>query len=581
MAMINALKALHQLVIRPSIAYTTLLLLQLKVVWRMWDYKDLTSGDTSSYFADAYRWFEDLSIHFIWSPLYTSFYGSFLHITSDVYTVTILHRLVIVFTATALVLALARKLLPPGIAWLVGAWWAILPINFNTLYEVHLFAVIPVLTACLLILASPRPWARGSAIGVMLMASLLVRNELSLATMGLALICLVWEIWQYRSAECKLALRTYLLSYGIPLSIAGSIILFFYSHSYFQYPELAVVAVPKHTLNVCQVYAFGYQQRYTDWVGSPWTECQSLMSRQFGQKQPSLFEALLANPPAMIEHFLWNFSLGLNGIQVALFNATSGSVNPDYAPVQLNQKWVIFPTLAAGVVLITGLMQLSLNRRYWWQFWLKQRALGWLLLLPIAALCIFVIFPMQRPRPSYFFSLTFLLMALIGMCLFVITHRWQNSNKLSLGLPLVMLLLLLWVPNYYPGAATERRLLQFYRQFMPFQNEIAREDTVFLLREYGFELCSYLRTASESCRSLSYADNAFFSSIPADLPLHTYLEQQKVNFFYVDENLFATLKTDPRAGQFLDKPVSVGWQLIGTQNLPNASWKLFQKVERD
>lgn len=578
--MTNFLKFVQQFANRPLIAYGALLLLQLKVVWRMWDYKDLTFGDTSSYFLDAYRWFEDFSVHFIWSPLYTSFYGSFLHITTDVYAATILHRLVIVFAATALVLALARKLLPAGIAWLIGAWWAILPINFNTLYEVHLFAVIPVLIAGLLILSSPLPWARGAALGVMLATSLLVRNELSLATMGLACICLVWEIWQYRSTVEKPAWRTYILSYGIPLLIATSIILFFYSHSHTKYPELSIAAVPKHTLNICQVYAFGYQQRYTDWTGSPWTECQSLMQRQFGQDQPSLFQALQANPAAMIEHFLWNFSLALNGLQVALFNGTSGSVNPDYAPVNLNQRWVILPTLAVGATLITGLMLLYRNRDYWWRFWLKERALGWLLLLPIAALCILIIFPMQRPRPSYFFSLTFLLMALVGMSIFVITHRWRNANKLSIFLPFIMLALLIWVPNYYPNIATDRRLLHFYRQFTPFQDVIARADTVFLVREYSFELCSYLRKA-ESCQPLSYAGGTFFANMSAGLPLEAYLEQQKVNLFYVDENLLAELKANPQATQLLTKPLSVGWKLIAAQNLPGSTWKLFQKMNQN
>ena len=33
------------------------------------------------------------------------------------------------------------------LAWLLAAWWAVLPVNFDTLYEVHLFALLPVLAA--------------------------------------------------------------------------------------------------------------------------------------------------------------------------------------------------------------------------------------------------------------------------------------------------------------------------------------------------------------------------------------------------------------------------------------------------
>jgi hypothetical protein len=130
---------------QPLAAYLLLFLVQFKVVWRMWEYRDLTFGDTSSYFVNAYYWFENFSVNILWSPLYTAFYGSLLYLSADIYWVTILHRLIIVFSVTMMVLALMRRLLPHSLAWLVGAWWAILPINFDTLYEVHLFATMPIL----------------------------------------------------------------------------------------------------------------------------------------------------------------------------------------------------------------------------------------------------------------------------------------------------------------------------------------------------------------------------------------------------------------------------------------------------
>jgi hypothetical protein len=38
------------------VAYSTLLLLQLKVLWGDWWHRDLTDGDTSFYFRTAYEW---------------------------------------------------------------------------------------------------------------------------------------------------------------------------------------------------------------------------------------------------------------------------------------------------------------------------------------------------------------------------------------------------------------------------------------------------------------------------------------------------------------------------------------------
>lgn len=575
--MLSYFKSLQQFANRPFAAYFTLALLQLKVMWRIWDYKDLTSGDTSSYFLTAYTWASDWVSDIVWSPLYTTLYGTFLGISSDVYAATILHRLAIVYAATLLVLAVLRRLLPHGIAWIVAAWWAILPINFDTLYEVHLFAIIPTLVACLLILSGFAPWARGGAVAIMAAAAVLVRNELSLAAASIAVVCVIWEIWQYRKAEQKLPIRTYLLSYGMSALAAFSLVLFFYSHSRVKFPELSAYAVPKHTLNICQVYAFGYQQRYSDWVGSPWTECQALMQRQFGQELPSLFQALRANPPAILEHLWWNFSLGLNGIQISLFNATSGSVNPDYAPVQLNTSWIILPTLLVGMVSITGLTILYRDRAYWWQFWLKERVLGWVLLLSVASVGFFVVIPMQRPRPSYLFGLALFLMALAGMSLFVIAQRWQKLQKVPPLLPIIMVALLVTVPSYYMQHPSERRLLGFYRMFAPYQEIIGRSDTVFLTREFTFELCSFLRRAG-SCQPVSYNTKAFFARMSPDIPLETFLSNQGVNLFYADENLLAEFKGDQRAETLLARPETVGWRILSVQNAQAHSGLLLDRL---
>jgi hypothetical protein len=573
--MLSYLKPLQQLANRSWVAYLALALLQFKVMWRVWDYKDLATGDTSSYFLTAYTWAKDWVSDIVWSPLYTTLYGTFLEISSDVYAATILHRLAIVFTATLLVLAVLRRLLPHGIAWVIAAWWAVLPINFDTLYEVHLFAIIPTLAACLLILSKPAPWKRGGAIAIIAAATILVRNELSLATAFMGAVCIVWEIWQYRTVQ-KLPMRTYFLSYGIPILAAVSLVIFFYAHSRVKFPELSVYAAPKHTLNICQVYAFGYQQRYSDWVGSPWTECHSLMKRQFGQELPTLLQALRANPPAMLEHFRWNFSLALNGIQVSLFNATSGSVNPDYAPVQLNAAWIIVPTLLTGMVSITGLVILYRDRLYWWRFWLKERMLGWMLLLSVATVGFFVVIPMQRPRPSYLFGLTIFLMALVGMSLFVIAQRWQKLQKVAPLLPILMVALLVGVPNYYIQHPSERRLLGFYRMFAPYQEIIGRSDTVFLTREFTSELCSFLRRAG-NCQPVSY-NAKFFSRMPANMPLETFLGNQGVNLFYADENLLAEFKGDRRTENLLTKPETIGWQLLSSQNAQTYNGMLFDRL---
>src|SRR5262249_39683849 len=59
----------------PWFAYLTIALLPLHVIWGAWDYRDLTSGDTASYYTIAHGWATELTDNFVWSPLYTVYYG--------------------------------------------------------------------------------------------------------------------------------------------------------------------------------------------------------------------------------------------------------------------------------------------------------------------------------------------------------------------------------------------------------------------------------------------------------------------------------------------------------------------------
>lgn len=557
----------------PLFAYLMLFLLQLKVIWGMWQYKDLTLGDTSSYFTNAHQWFENFLVNIIWSPLYTAFYGSLLYLSGDVYLVTILHRLIIIFAVTLMVLALMRQLLPPGLAWLAAAWWTILPINFNTLYEVHLFAVVPVLVAWLLILYQPNPWGRGGAIAILFGASILVRNELIVATAILVAFCLWWEMRLAKKRGSVLKPLAYLTGYGLPLLLAGLICLFFYTHSTIQFPELPAASAPKHTVNMCQVYAFGYQQRHPEWVKSPWTECYDLMESHFGKRLLPLSEMWRRNPIAVLIHFWWNTSLTPNGLQVLLFNATSGSVNPDYAPVQFGSFTALLLTIIVGAILMVGLILLYYERSYWWNFWLQDRVLGWLAMLAVVAVTLVVI-PTQRPRPSYLFSLSIFLMALSAMSVFVISQRWFALQRLDRWLPLMMMAILLMVPNYYrdPVHISSRPLLTVYRRLAPFQDLIARPDTVFLKGEYAQEVRNYLGYG----RSQAF-DYNLLAQWSLDAPLEPFLNSRGIDLFYVDEILMSMFPIDPFASSFPASLQAAGWKLMAFQDWTGARWILFHK----
>jgi hypothetical protein len=560
---------------RPWVAYLAIFLLQLKVVWGWWIWSDLTSGDTSAYFLSAFDWFESLRVNIVWSPLYTALYGTCLFLTRDVYAATVLHRLLIVVSASLLVLALLRRLLPPGLAWLVAAWWAVLPINFHTLYEVHLFALLPILAVWLLIQWRDSSWSRASALALVCLCSVLVRNELVVAAGLLGAICLFWEITKARGIAPPHGWASTLRAYGFTLALAACIVLVFYGRSTVKGNRLRAEFSAKHTVNMGQVFAFGYQQRHPEWNRSPWLQFQELTVAYFGKELPTLRQMIAANPQAVWDHFWWNLGLTGNGLQLLLFNATSGRTNPDYVPCNLQKSYPLWLSIGCAAVWSSGLCLLLRERRFWWDYWLRERALTWLAMLAAASVALVVI-PTQRPRPSYLFSLSVLVMAWTGMSVYIIIRRFNWLKRFSAAMPLAMVGLILAAPCYFqnPAHRHPQRLRLVVERLKPFQAVIASPQTVFLKGEYAHEARNYLGRGVGVSYGYSLLDKW-----NSDISLDTFLEKRGVNLFFVDEALIERLSHRANeAGPFLSTAGNSSWKLIGFEDVPGCSWRLFERV---
>src|ERR1700730_7043575 len=76
----NALARATPVTVSPAFSYGIILLLQLPVIWDVWRYKDLSPGDSASYFLDAVGWAHGLHDNIVWSPLYTDVWGTILTI---------------------------------------------------------------------------------------------------------------------------------------------------------------------------------------------------------------------------------------------------------------------------------------------------------------------------------------------------------------------------------------------------------------------------------------------------------------------------------------------------------------------
>lgn len=572
---------LGALVEKPWFAYLTILLLQLGILHASWQNRDLTSGDTSGYLLDAWSWYTDFQVNFAWSPVYTAYYGSMFYLTSDVVTATLLHRLLIVCAATLLVCAVMRRLLPAGIAWWITVWWAVLPINFNTLYEVHLFAVLPILAAWLAALAIPGPWGRGICLSTLGAATVLVRAEVSIAFLLFSLCCIVyeWHAWRTARPWSGAVWRMHFLAYAVPLLAAAALCTFFYKRSMMKHQVLRDTLARKHTLNMSQVFSFGYQQRHPE-AGSesPWDEFHDVMRRHFGVDELTLAQMIARNPRAVLEHVLWNFSLTPNGVQVLLFNATSGSENPDYAPVHTHSEYVLWLSVLVGLVWCAGVFVLVRRRKEWWQTWLQPRAMSWCAMLAVSAVSIAVI-ATQRPRPSYLFGLSVTLMAATGACLMVLTARLRMPRWLVGIRPFAMVAFVLAAPMAYQHRDIQRPWLQMFVQRMePYRRLMTPPNVVVFQGEFAFEVMAYVVKAHHVHYTRAY-DHRLLREWPVDLSLAEFFEQRGIQLVHLSEYTLSLLEHERPgdAREFLAGQPVGDWQLLGCQNLRGNRFRIYHR----
>src|SRR5207237_5896169 len=123
--------------------------------------------------------------------------------------------------------------------------------------------------------------------------------------------------------------------------------------------------------NMGQVYVFGHLQRHPDWKVNPWIGWEPIMRDHFGTPKPTLVQMVRANPKAVAEHVAWNFRLLPAGLQLLLFNAAAGGINPDYVGDALNSRAAAVLGVITIVLVIVGLVLIWRDRRRWWRGWLR------------------------------------------------------------------------------------------------------------------------------------------------------------------------------------------------------------------
>ncbi|MBV9357401.1 MAG: hypothetical protein JO023_17965 [Chloroflexi bacterium] len=562
---------------QPWIAYLTVCLLQFKVISADWEHRDLRGGDSGSYFWLAQQWHEAGLVELVWSPLYQVYVGSLLALTRDAYIVTMLHRWILIFGGAVLTLWLMRRLLPHGIAWLVAAWWTLLLANYNVLYEVHLFSLIPVLVVLCLLTSEPGPWRRGIALAVLAGTALLVRNELSIAVAWLAVLLAIAEGRTIlRFADARLPrLASTATGYIVPSIVLIFLLGLFYSRAAHKYPEFMPFLEAKHTINVCQVYAFSYKQRHTDWTEDPWLNCQDLMTRDFGAPYPSLMTAIRSNPRAMLEHFWWNTSLAPSGLQALLFNATSSTINPDYAPTVMGSKQAFVSSVVLLALLALGAIGLLIDRQAWWAARLWPQRWVWLSSIGLIGMAVVVI-ATQRPRPEYLQPIGLLVMAATGLAVAVLGRRLVGLVHWGLVALVVITCLFIATQPYLSdeqASGPNRPQLDAYRRLFPFDALLKHPDIVILGSDYTPGAKNYL--GSHLGGDVGYDALKDYRS---SSEFEAFLNEKKINLIYFDEAGTRKIAGNSGIQEFLGAPQAAGWELIASGEEQAGRWVMLERT---
>jgi hypothetical protein len=479
-----------------------------------------------------------------------------------------LHRVLIVLATAVLVLAVLRQILPAGLAWLVAAWWAVMPVNFDTMYEVHLFSLIPLLVALLALWQGRSPWNRGTALALLLLSAFLVRNEIAVSVAGFAALCLLWEIRLGRNrnaVEPAPPAASLIVAYLIPVIVALVVVGYYYRNSDVRGDALRAEMHAKHVVSMGQAYALGYAERHTDWNKNPWADFEDACQADFRSPEPTLSDMLHTNPRALASHVLWNLRLIHHSIQLLLFNRSGGAVNPDVVEMPMKSRAAVAGSV--GMLLLAGLALTRRKTDLWRQvFW--DHRFEWLASAVMVAFTIPVAL-LVRPRPAYLFSVSVLLMAFLAACAWAVAGHWPIWRRLSVLTPAVMLALIFFVPGAYGTSKHHgsQPLLTMYERLKPFQKDFVTKDAVYLGAR-AVELHNYLGYGSGRAIDLQA-----LTALPTGQTVADFLDRERVTLVYLDRDWVERLEAQqPGTIRPFLSSASEGWRVVGAGQSKTDWW---------
>jgi hypothetical protein len=554
------------------VAYALIAALQLRVIWNIWKYADLTADDTSFYFQDAVSWAHGLHENLVYYPLYDAFWGTILAIVHDVYAATIIQRVAIILAATLLVLALMRALLGPALGLLIAAWWAIVPANYDVLYEVHLFGVLPLLIVALVVAYAPNRRGLGIAIAILLASSVLIRSELIAAAAILAVAVMAYEVRERRKGQ-RVPRWSYVRAYVVPLAMACLLIGGAYARSHVQGNSALTQLKEKEQVNFCESYAVSYQQRHpTRFVGNPFSECSPLVQHDFNLRMPTLFQAAAANPRAVAGFAAWNAQLFPGGLQVALFGATAFENDPGFRSVSEDSTYALLLSAVLLISIIAGLAiagregKLTLHRA-------SKRTLWLVITFGSIAVATVLVVLTTRPWAEYMYGLTICVLVLMGVSISTLLRPLGGTRILASVALGTVLVLIATLPSIYSSGP--RPIYEGVRHLRPVQGQLQRPGSVLVAGNIYNDLCNYLAYSYQDICTPMYWQ-ALRSQVTTRTSVGQVLDRVHATAVYADAGMLA----DPIIAGLVAAPRVYGWKQIAQGSGPSGPWRVLIRVSQ-
>lgn len=402
--------------LRSILPCLVLILILVGFHFRSSEWWDLPKGDTSYYWLAAGDWNEDGAFssagRLTFSPLYCAYLGSVAHWFPDAPSAVFVHRFLILSAVSIGVWFALNRILTPFWAWMGALWWIALPTNWRAMFEVHLFGFGLILVAAGLAGVRRSALWHGLGLAFLVLSAFFVRNEFIPAVFLFAGYAL-WDILRCSENGPTDKCRNFaMLASPSFIAILAVLDLFSGNPDSLDPEKIASAFTARQRINLQQVYAFGYSQRNPLWKKDPWTQGASLLEEHFGRRDATFFDALKSNPKRIWEHMSWNLSLVPDGLQLALFGHRAGPYTPDFADGNRRPGKAIGLTIALALVWVIGFWCIYIGRdKIPTILRNPQIPLGtWMILLSCVPSCVLAIVS-QRPRPSYIFPLSLLLMA--------------------------------------------------------------------------------------------------------------------------------------------------------------------------